>query len=870
MIAPTFASGALIAGRYRLEARLGAGGGGTVWRCSDEKLAMTVALKIIGSEGELERWRREVATARRIADRNVCRVHDLGEADGVRFVTMEFVDGTGLRAKIGAGVTIDQARDLFAQVVSGVAAIHGAGVVHRDIKPDNVVVATDGRAVIVDFGLARDPRAADERAPAAPASAAIGTSATLTHEGAIVGTPRYMSPEQAAGETVDARTDVWALGLIGHELVTGTLPPVAGDGKGRTVDADALTRWPAIVPILRRCLATSPADRYPDAGALRDALAKIVRRRPTRALVVAAGAVALAGLAGVGIMVASKDGEQTTPTNARAPLGPIQVTRVAATLPASVAVTPDAKELAYTTADGRLFVDRLGATTDAGKREWKLPVIAERVAGQPPRDFKLVTSWAVGWFRDHSVALASISAAGTWHLLRIYEDGRHSVLYSTTERFTASAAGDIAVIGAHENAIYVINAAKPEDLEPIARLGGGEMVMALAVSPDATRVAVARVPPGEGVAQVQIITLDGAIKPVWRDKVVNDVDGMVVWLDEHRIAFGHRGKTTTKLLTYDEQTGEPPIVRREWPAREYVGIASAARGELLFIGGRLDFSVAAGGPRAEQLEVLHDPALSGDFPAGWTSDGRLVFSLSDKDGSYVVSAVPGGTPERWPGLTGGEIPNSVVGDDVIIHRIDKAKDELVIERVTAKGARTEVRRAPDDEDARYLVRCAGDRTSPCFFEETTAGYVTWRTFSPHTGEVGGVLHKRLRRERHMQTAALSVDGKTLAIVEGTSELLLVDVATESVRTIDVADGAELQTVGFADDGSLWATAMGFRGNFFALLRFSASGGQVIAGPTSLQQGSLRFFWRPSPSPHSKHVAVKLIDFTLEITRLTGV
>src|SRR5690242_512576 len=115
------APGVVVAGRYRLEARLGGGGGGTVWRCLDEKLGAIVALKIVSADGDVERWRREVAMARRIANRNVCRVHDLGEADDLRFVTMELVEGNTLRARISPALPATAARDLFAQVVAGAA-----------------------------------------------------------------------------------------------------------------------------------------------------------------------------------------------------------------------------------------------------------------------------------------------------------------------------------------------------------------------------------------------------------------------------------------------------------------------------------------------------------------------------------------------------------------------------------------------------------------------------------------------------------------------------------------------------------------------------------------------------------------------------
>ena len=118
VVPPELAPGDVIAGRYHLEARLGSGGGGTVWRCRDDRLGATVALKIVASGSDVERWRREVAMARRIADRHVCRVHDLGETAELRFVTMELIEGTSLRDRMRRGIPAGEARALFAQIAA--------------------------------------------------------------------------------------------------------------------------------------------------------------------------------------------------------------------------------------------------------------------------------------------------------------------------------------------------------------------------------------------------------------------------------------------------------------------------------------------------------------------------------------------------------------------------------------------------------------------------------------------------------------------------------------------------------------------------------------------------------------------------------
>jgi serine/threonine-protein kinase len=860
--APAYAPGVLIAGRYRLESRLGAGGGGTVWRCSDEKLATTVALKILGSAGELERWRREVAMARRIAHRNVCRVHDLGEADGLRFVTMELVDGVGLRARLGAGIGAEQARALFAQIVAGVAAIHEAGVVHRDLKPDNIVVASDGRAVIVDFGLAREPRAPGDGVQAAAVASPVA-SVTLTRDGDVVGTPRYMSPEQAAGDTVDARTDVWALGLIGHELITGALPAHGADGTSRVVDAAQLAAWPAIAPVLRTCLEVPPGARYPDARALLAAL-PIAPRRVRRALLAGAGIVVLAGVAGLGIHAATRDRAAQPPAaDSRGPLAPPTAHELGEAF--SVAVSPDGTEWAYTTSAGSLFVAPLAG---GAAREWPIPAAVEHTAGGRVVEKQLVTTWTVGWFTGRSLAVAGISETGTWHLMRLFEDGRHTMLYSAPERFTVSAVGDVAAIGIHESGIYIVHADKPEQLEPIEPIASTEAVMAIAVAPDAERVAIARRAAGTEKAMIQVITPGGNKTTIWTGDVSNDIDQLLVWLDNDRLAFVHRpppdGRQPANAILYMHDLRTHQTVKRyEWPAERYAGIGSAAHGELLVVGGQLRRRVAIGGARGERLAAVHDDAEAGALPAGWTSDGKLVFQLGDR----VVRVAPGGTPETWPGVTGGERPNAVLGDDVIVHRIEGR--ETVIEKITARGTRKELHRMPA-VDARYVVRCAGEREKPCFIETTSARDVTWRVFYPHTGELGRVLHKRLRREVNMQSAALSSDGTTLAIVEGTSELLLVDTATGSVRTITTGSGVELQTVAFSPDGELWATSLGYRGQFFGLLRFASRGGRLAAGPSDVLHGPTRFYWRPTPSPDGKYLAIGLLDFHFVVSRFIGV
>ncbi len=208
--------GQVVLGRYTVEREIGRGGMGAVYLAQDAKLGERVALKTItsalaGDPAEMvDRFRREVQAARRVTHPNVIRIHDLGEDGNLLFLSMEWIDGDTMAARIKREGPLDvaEARELLGEVASGVAAAHAAGVVHRDLKPANVLISRAGRSVkVIDFGLAR-------------ASYMAGMTAT----GMILGTPEYMAPEQIKGGRTDARTDVYALGAMAYFALTGRAP----------------------------------------------------------------------------------------------------------------------------------------------------------------------------------------------------------------------------------------------------------------------------------------------------------------------------------------------------------------------------------------------------------------------------------------------------------------------------------------------------------------------------------------------------------------------------------------------------------------------------------------------------------------------
>jgi len=266
--ASPFTPGAIIAGRYRLVALLGRGGMGEVYRADDLTLDQPVALKFLpagaaADEATLSQFHNELRTARQVSHKNVCRLYDLGDADGRRFLTMEYVDGEDLASllrRIGR-IPQDKAIELARQLCAGVAAAHERGVLHRDLKPANVMIDGDGNVRITDFGIAT-----------------VGSGRDTTFSG----TPQYMAPEQLAGRPASVKSDIYALGLVLFEIFTGRRAYDAktlGDLKqlhdtGTVTTPSSIVRDldPAIERVILRCLSKDPAQRPPSALTIAAAL----------------------------------------------------------------------------------------------------------------------------------------------------------------------------------------------------------------------------------------------------------------------------------------------------------------------------------------------------------------------------------------------------------------------------------------------------------------------------------------------------------------------------------------------------------------------------------------------------------------------
>jgi serine/threonine protein kinase len=287
-------------GHYRIDGTIGRGGMGAVFRATDTRLDREVAIKVLpaevtADEERQQRFRQEALLAAAFNHPNIATVHDVGEQDGVTFIVMELVRGESLRSLVrDTPLDIGRAVDIAIGIAAGLARAHREGVLHRDLKPDNVVLTDDGVPKILDFGLGKligdaEPFG-DGPAPEAP-TATIQTSPQLTRAGQVIGTLAYMSPEQVHGRPVDARSDVFSFGVLLYEVLSGRRP-FEGDSNMDTATAilrddpaplDELRRDvpPGLQAILARCLEKAPAKRFASGQDLHDALLGLKRQLET-------------------------------------------------------------------------------------------------------------------------------------------------------------------------------------------------------------------------------------------------------------------------------------------------------------------------------------------------------------------------------------------------------------------------------------------------------------------------------------------------------------------------------------------------------------------------------------------------------------
>ena len=417
-------------GPYEIVGPLGAGGMGEVFRARDPRLGRDVAIKALpaafAQDAErLARFEREAKLLASLNHPNVAGIHGVEEADGTRYLVLEFIDGETLEAHVKRGpLALDEALDVARQVAAGVEAAHEAGVVHRDLKPGNVMLTASGGVKVLDFGLAK----AGTGRSGSSSDPSLTASPTLTHQGTeagvILGTAAYMSPEQARGKAVDRRTDIWSFGCVLYEMLSGrraydgeTVSDMVARILEREPDWSALPAAtpPRLAALLRRCMTKDAKQRQRDIGDVRLELEAIAAgggepaagagtsvtpaRRGIPAWALATGALALValGAAAAALRLSSGSDDQAATLTLLAPPG-VSFGRAVT----DMAISPDGKLVAFVASD-----------TVAGRRLWVRGVDRENARPLEKTDNASYLFWApdsrrVGFFADGKLMTVNV------------------------------------------------------------------------------------------------------------------------------------------------------------------------------------------------------------------------------------------------------------------------------------------------------------------------------------------------------------------------------------------------------------------------------------------------------------------------------
>jgi len=669
---------------YELLRILGTGGMGEVWLARDIGLGRNVAIKLLPAEltddaRRVSRFEQEARAASALSHPNICHVYALGHtADGQRYIAMELVEGTTLRVRLHASqLSVADALKIACQIAGAVSTAHAAGIIHRDLKPENVMVRADSLVKVLDFGLAKLTLTSD----AAVAGDASAQTVLRTDAGTVAGTVAYMSPEQARGQELDARTDIWSLGVLLYEMVAGRRP-FAGQSSSDVVaailehEADPLTRFDPHVPpemqrIVSKALRKDREQRYQgmrdlllDLQTLRDEIdlqgrlrgfetghtqaqssiavgqmpaenavsqssAEYFLRQVTRHKLAAAVALAAVGLAIGAVWWTSFAHRVSTQTPLIEPARTRLTANPADLLVTSARISPDGRYLAYADPTG-IKVQFI----DSGEVQ-RLP------------DTRAMKVYA--WTSDSTKVRASACETGTcigWDISLVGGGRRHSgAVWPEADRVTATPDGSrlLRLTNSGELKIDLLDGTSPRVL---AHALSGGFIRAANWSADASRVlftdaegsVIESMPVRDGPAST-VFTAENRMRVA--DLLAVPNHGVIAVLRRPDARQQSQIEVESSLWEVRPDSGDAPRRLTEWLPEQVEHLSASSDGtRLTFLStsSQYDVYIADFDPKLGLTSAPKRLTLDerDDLAYGWTPDGLTVLFVSNRNGTFDI------------------------------------------------------------------------------------------------------------------------------------------------------------------------------------------------------------------------------------------
>ena len=773
-------------GRYEIRSKLGEGGMGEVYLAQDMKLDRTVAVKVLPADlaqdqSRMRRFVQEARTASSLSHPNVAHIYEIEEIDGMHFIAMEYVNGATLRERIArGGLDLNEVLDIAVQIAAALSAAHSAGITHRDVKPDNVMLRQDGYVKVLDFGLAKLSELTSDTDTEAPTKAMVNTD-----PGTVMGTVGYMSPEQARGKAVDARTDIWSLGVVIYQMVTNHLPFERSSNSDVIAailgkEPPPMARYAREVPeafewITTKALTKDPDERYQTAKEMMVDLRRIKQRLDAHAEIERSSAPDSSGV------TSGMSGQQPS-VGAASPGSTVSAAGSFSTAPVSSAEYLISEIKRHKTGFGLILAVTLVAAIGGGLWIYKLFTMGKSSGPPAIRFTRLTSGGTIG--NETITGGAAISPDGKYVVFWTL-DGTKSSCYvqqistNSLVRIVGPLEGNYGASTFSPDGEFVFYNGDDKDnvdgaLFQIPVLGGQPRKIVNGISspvtfsPDARQIAYVHLIPATGETLLKVANADGSgvSKIIARRTLPNyfspdgpswSPDGRVIALGVASISAVIAGSTVVEIPAAGGN--ERPITPPQWGFVSRVNWLSNGSGLVITLyasytsmGTQIWF---VSYPDGAAHRITNDLNGYGTISLGVSSDSKTIVTVQEDFTRTIWITRPNDDPGQARQISNGKYEGAesmaMTRDGRIVY-LDLIGDSSEIWIMKSDGS--DKRRLTSDGALKDRVSVSPDDRYLLFSSNRSGNFSIWRA------DIDGNNPKQLTEESTFAVGAISsADGK---------------------------------------------------------------------------------------------------------------